>query len=162
MGNKFITEISLEDFLKLNLIGYRNGRVDVDEHSYRMEMLPLELNKEILDNVEFCKENGWNTIVVAIHNEPTKEDIEAEKRTFTLDKKTHERRNLNDEEAYKFALLDCSYLDKFMNRFSGHQTFQIGCGIDHLYSNRDYWYAAEDYWRVKKKETKSIYLIHLS
>jgi len=169
---RFITEISLEDFKKLNLIGYRNVKVCYDEegnetsdenyHSYTMKMRPIKLNDEIDNNIEFCKENNWTTIAVAIHNEPTEEDIQAEMQTFTFDAKTRQKRKLNREEAYEFALLDASYLDKFMNRFSGHQTFQIGCGIEHIYSNRDYWYIADDYWRVKKKETKAIYLIHLS
>ena len=53
------------------------------------------------------------------------------------------------------------YLDKFMNRFTGLQTFQIGWGIHHLYSTRDYYEAHEDYWRVLKRETAIIYRVHL-
>lgn len=158
---KYITDISLEDFKKLNLIGYQNTRVDTGENSYRMEMLPVELNKKIDENLDFCKEEGYTTIVVAIHTDPTEEDIANEMKSFTLDEKTGGRRNLTREEAYKYALYDASYLDKFMNRFTGHQTFQIGCGIKHLYSTRDYYECHDDYWKVKKNETKAIYMIHL-
>jgi len=171
MKNNFITEISLEDFKKLNLIGYRNTKVYFNEkgfetieeksNSYKFLMRPLSINDELDKNIKYCKENNWNKIAIAIHVEPSEEEIEEGMKSFTFDTKTCKRRNLNRDEAYEFALLDASYLDKFMNRFSGHQTFQIGCGIDHIYSNRDYWYATEDYWKVKKKETKAIYLIHL-
>lgn len=158
---KYITEISLEDFKKLNLIGYQNTRVDTGENSYRMEMLPVELNKKIDENLQFCKDEGYTTIVVAIHTDPTEEDITNEMKNFVLDTKTGEKRNLTEEEAFKLALYDASYLDKFMNRFTGHQTFQIGCGIKHLYSTRDYYECHGDYWKVKKNETKAIYMIHL-
>ena len=157
---KFITEISESDFRKLNLIGYRNTRVDADEKSYKMEMMPIELNKILDQSIEFCKEEGFTTVAIALHTEPTEEDIEKEMKFFTFDKE-HGRRNFTREEAFKLALFSCSYLDKFMNRLSGHQTFQIGCGITHLYSTRDYWEIRDDYWRVKKSETKAIYLIHL-
>lgn len=53
------------------------------------------------------------------------------------------------------------YLDKFMNRFTGAQTYQFGFGIEHLYSTRDYYEAHDDYWRVFKRETKAIYRVHL-
>lgn len=157
--NKFITEISLEDFKRLNLVGYRNTRVEVDEKSYRMEMLPLNLNDLVEENLEFCKENNYHTIAVAIHTDPAEEDIVRNMNYYTFDQ--NGRRQYNREEAYKLALFDCSYLDKFMNRFSGHQTFQIGCGIEHIYINRDWYYIKDDYWQVRKKETKAIYLIHL-
>ena len=160
MGNKFITEISYEDFIRLGLVGYRNTRVEVDEHSYRMEMLPVDLAEEIKGELDFCLKDGYRTIAVAIHTEPTEEAIQECMKLWTFDNKSG-RRNYTREEAYKFALYEYSYLDKFMNRFTGHQTFQIGCGIEHLYSNRDYWYIKDDYWQVRKKETKAIYLVHL-
>lgn len=157
---KFITEISESDFRKLNLIGYRNTRVDVDEKSYKMEMMPIELNKILDQNLDFCKEEGFNTVAIALHTDPTEESVQTYMKLFTFDKE-HGKRNYTYEEAKGLALFDFSYLDKFMNRFSGHQTFQIGCGITHLYSTRDYWEIRDDYWRVKKSETKAIYLIHL-
>ena len=157
---KFITEISESDFRKLNLIGYRNTRVDVDEKSFKMEMMPIELNKILDQYLDFCIEEGFNTIAIALHTDPTEEAIQCYMKLFTFDKE-HGKRNYTYEEAEGLALFDFSYLDKFMNRFSGNQTFQIGCGITHLYSTRDYWEIRDDYWRVKKSETKAIYLIHL-
>lgn len=166
--NNFITEISEKDFRKLNLIGYKNTRVEVDEHSYRMEMLPVELNKEIDEYKEYREKEDKNTrepyydiLYIAIHTDPTEEDIEDEMKTFTLDEKTGGRRNLTREEAFKSALFNASYLDKWMNQFTGHQTFQIGYNIGHLYSTRDYFECREGYWKVKKSETKAIYKVHL-
>lgn len=168
MRNNFITEISEADFRKLNLIGYRNTRVDVDEHSYRMEMLPVELNKEIDEYKEYCEGDGkeyrepnYDIVYVALHTDPTEEDIKDEMKTFMFDPKNGGRRNLTRDEAFKSALFNASYLDKFMNRFTGHQTFQMGFNIDHLYSTRDYFECHDDYWRVKKSETKAIYKVHL-
>ena len=48
-----------------------------------------------------------------------------------------------------------------MNCFSCPGTYEIGFGIRHLYTTRDYFESREDYWRVPKKETKAIYRIHL-
>ena len=54
------------------------------------------------------------------------------------------------------------YLDKFMNRFTGAQTYQLGFGIKHLYSTRDYYECRDgDYWKIRKDETKVIYRIKL-
>ena len=168
MRNNFITEISEADFRKLNLIGYRNTRVEVDEHSYRMEMMPIELNKEIDEHKKYCESEGKDTlepyydiVYVALHTDPTEEDIEEEMQTFTYDPKNGGRRNLTHEEAFKSVLFNASYLDKFMNRFTGHQTFQMGYNISHLYSTRDYYECGDDYWRVKKIETRAIYKVHL-
>ena len=157
---KFITEISESDFRKLNFIGYRNTRVDVDEKSYKMEMMPIELNKILDQYLYICEEEKITTVVVALHTDPTAEAIQCYMKLFTSDGNGG-RRNYTYEEAKGLALFDFSYLDKFMNRYSGNQTFQIGCGITHLYSTRDYWEIRDDYWRVKKSETKAIYLIHL-
>lgn len=54
------------------------------------------------------------------------------------------------------------YWDKFMNRFSPESTYEIGWGIKHLYSTRDYYECKSDYWRVRKNETKVVYRVHLS
>ena len=159
MKNDFITEISEEDFRKLDLIGYRNTRVNCDEHSYRMIMAPVRLN-EILDKELELSEEPVENVVFAIHIEPTEEAIRENMKLFTFDGKGG-RRNYTYEEAKEFSFFEFSYLDKFMNRFSGNQTFQFGTNMPHIYSNRDYYYIKDDYWRVKKSETKAIYIVHI-
>lgn len=137
--NQFITEISEEDFRKLDLKGFRNVR-KYDEHknAYHFEWESVSLNDVLDQNIKFLLMGGWESdleklncpVTVAIHvcNGPDPDDY---------------------------------YLDKFMNRFSGARTYQFGLGIKHLYSTRDYFEDKEDYWRVLKRETKAIYRIHL-
>lgn len=156
MKKGFVTEISLEDFKRLNLIGYKNTRVDIDEHSHRNDMLPYKLNEEIDKELEFCKKEGYTTIVVAIHNEPTEDQIQHEMELYNT---YHgEMRKNTKEEAFSLALFSASYI----LRFTGFQTYSLSCGVEHVYSNRDYWYDRNGEWQVKKKETKAIYLIHLN
>lgn len=159
--DKFITEISYEDFMRMGLIGYRNTKVEMEDNSYKLKMLPIDICEEVRKNLEFCEEEGYTSIAVALHIEPTDDAIDERMKLYTSDGKGG-RRHYTYEEAYSYALYDYSYLDKFMNRFTGQQTFQIGCGIDHIYSNRDYWYSKGDYWQVRKRDTKAIYLIRLN
>lgn len=141
-NDKFITEISEEDFLKLNLKGYQQVWEErINENGLCSRVLvwnEVDLNQLLRENIEYWINQGYESdyidlqypVTVAIHkgNEPMPTDF---------------------------------YLDKFMNRFTGATTYQIGMGIKHLYSTRDYFEAKEDYWRVAKKETKAIYRIHL-
>jgi len=140
MIKKIITEISEEDFRKLNLRVGRNENVKISENIpghplYQMVMTDVSLNdiidRQIKATVELGTAEAWkdlNTpLTIAIH----------------------------EPGGY--------YLDKFMNRFTGAQTYQIGWGIPHLYSSRDYYECRDgDYWRVSKKETKVIYRIRLA
>lgn len=132
MVKKLITEISEDDFRKLNLKAYVHKIVN----GYS-KMIPVFLNDVLDNNIAYCLETGYEEdkeflslpVYIAIHEE-------------------------NNEE---FS----GYLDKFMNGFTGLQTFQFGMGIKHLYSTRDYYEDHEDYWKVKKKETAIIYKIIL-
>ena len=69
---------------------------------------------------------------------------------------------MSEENAKKYVLSQYCYYDKFLNRFSGARTYQLGLGIPHLYSTRDYYEMKGDYWRVRKSETKVIYRVTLS
>lgn len=130
MEKCYICEISEEDFRKLDLYGYSKDK-------------KISLVKEYDDNVEYWIKNGYKSdyedlqypVTIAIHKEP-----ETEPETY-------------------YEKLNYMYFDKFMNRFGGPQSYQLGMGIRHLYSTRDYFEAHGDYWRVKKNETKVIYRI---
>ena len=162
MIKRIITEISEEDFRKLNLKVRRNERVVVSENVHKFEMVEKSLN-EILDNeIKYCLESGYESdlknlkipVTIAIHEEPTEEDYKEFINTY--------KGLLTPDEARNLCRHEWTYLDKFMNCFTGAQTFQIGWGISHLYSTRDYYESHEDYWRVSKKETKVIYRVKLS
>ena len=156
MTNNFVTEISEEDFKKLNLVGYDHKRVEYDTYN-KIEFVPKFLNEVIDENKNFCKENGWSTIAIAIHTEPTEEEIQKALENVNPMLKTTVDKN---KVAKEFALINNSYCDKWLNR-QGSSTYVIGCGIEHLYSTRDYWEIKNDYWKVKKRETKAIYIVHL-
>lgn len=147
-GNKrsekeiFITEISEEDFRKLNLVAYKRKLAtftDENNEMYqKMAWVPVNLNQLLEENINFLLHQGYladledlkTPITVAIHKE-------------------------NSEEPADF------YYEKYMNMYSGASTFYLAFGIKHLYSTRDYFECHEDYWKVKKNETKAIYRIHL-
>lgn len=136
-----ITEISENDFRKLNLKVYRHERREIDERTHSFKFIERNINDILDEQIEYALKNGYESdladlqtpVTIALHKLSTGDDI-----------------------------LSSCYLDKFMNRFTGAQTFQIGWGISHLYSTRDYYEAHEDYWRVKKKETEVIYRVHLN
>lgn len=142
MIKKIITEISEEDFRKLDLKVKRHEKVIEELNGRKVTRLVYvekSLNDILDENLEYLIESGYQDdynslltpVTIAIH-EPADNDYEG------------------------------SYLDKFMNQFTGMQTFQLGLGIRHLYSTRDYYECREDYWRVRKDETKVIYRIKLS
>ena len=139
MIKKIITEISEEDFRKLDLKVKRNERVVISENIpghpvCKFEMVERSLN-EILDNeIAAVMADGYDSEMKWLH--------------FPVTIAIHE------DGGY--------YLDKYMNRFTGGQTFQLGFGIDHLYSTRDYYEMHGDYWRVRKDETKVIYRVKLA
>ena len=173
MRNNFITEISEEDFKKLNLKGYDNERVDHKDGSYSFRFLQKDLNykldeykKQLAETI--LKEGidlPW-TIAVCIHVEPTGDAIEKEAELLQklIANPNHPAHNAiidYSKEAYLQALYNFSYLDKWMDR-SGHTTYEFGMGIDHLYSTRDKWVAHWiDYFEVRKKDTKAVYIVHL-
>ena len=127
MKNDFITEISEEDFRRLNLIGYRNTKVQCENNTYKYVMKQVYLN-DILDQELHCSKEPVEDVVFAIHVEPTESAIAEAMKMFTSDDKGGSR-NFSREEAYFFTLYEYSYLDKFMNRFTGMQTFQYGTNI---------------------------------
>jgi len=139
MVKKLITEISEEDFRKLDLKVKRNERVVVSENIpghpvCKFEMVEKSLNEIIDKQIRATIENGCES------------DLRDLQIPLTI--------AIHEPDGY--------YLDKFMNRYTGAQTYQIGFGIKHLYSTRDYYECREDYWRVSKKETKVIYRIKLA
>ena len=156
MVNNFVTEISESDFRKLNLVGYDHKMVDHGGYN-ALEFVPKSLNDVIDENKNYCKENNWSTIAIALHIEPTEEEIQAEANSKCSI-------IVHAEDKYKTArdlvLNKYSYYDKWLNRL-GASTYLVGCGIEHLYSTRDYWEIKHDYWKAKKKETKAIYIVHL-
>lgn len=138
MIKKLITEISESDFRKLDIKVHRNERVVVSENIpghpvCKFEMVERSLNEILDEQIALTLKSGYAS------------DL--------MDLKTPVTIAVHEPDGY--------YLDKFMNRFTGAQDFQIGWGIRHLYSTRDYYEAHEDYWRVSKKETKVIYRITL-
>lgn len=142
MIKHLIKDISEKDFRALNIKVFRHEKVIVSENIpghplYQLQMVEKSLN-DILDNeIDLALKSGWPS-----------------------DKKALEMPvyiAIHEENNAEFS----GYMDKFMNCFTGLQTFQIGWGIKHLYSTRDYYEAHEDYWKVRKKETAVIYRVHL-
>lgn len=142
MIKHLIKDISEKDFRALNIKVFRHENVIVSENIpghplYQLQMVEKSLN-DILDNeIDLALKSGWPS-----------------------DKKALEMPvyiAIHEENNAEFS----GYMDKFMNRFTGLQTFQIGWGIKHLYSTRDYYEAHEDYWKVRKKETAVIYRVQL-
>lgn len=161
MIKHLITEISEEDFRKLNLAVYRQEKEKNMDGSICFVMKEYNINDILSKEIAMTLNSGYESdlrdlkmpVTIAIHEEPTEED-------FLRVKKEHPW--LLEKASKNAVLYEYSYLDKFMNQFTGAQTFQIGWGIKHLYSTRDYYEAHEDYWRVRKNETKAIYRIKLS
>lgn len=174
----FITEISLEDFLKLNLVAYEHrthfykaekeieykdtGEWVTDSHgnkhwvSYsdcfsRIMWDEVELNKKVLENIEFSKEQGWDgPICVAIHEEAKLDENDFRRiDTDEIDEKLKKSQEL----------FEGSYLDKWLTR-EGNQTYLIRCDVKHLFSKRNHFYTTDDYFDIDKRETKAVYLIH--
>lgn len=187
-----ITEISLEDFLKLNLTAYqhrkhhfnKNGKeisyeqtgewvidskgkqhwVSFDDVYSRLTWDKVSLNDIVLENIEFSKAEGFKNhcICVAIHNEPTEEEISEIMNKFNYVKSYREgQHNLSKytrAEAYEQLLFKYSYLDKFLT-WNGNQTYLLRCDVPHLYSEKRKFVTHDDYFEVPKSETKAIYLV---
>ena len=164
MRNNFVTEISEEDFKKLNLVGYDNEKVELDDKTLMFTFVKKDLTKVLEEYKAYlaeCIQEGtklpW-TIALCLHTEPTEEAIDYNMKTF---KNTKTGLPYTKEEAFNVSLYDFSYLDKWMDKH-GHTTYEFGIGIDHLYSTRDKWVAHWiDYFEVKKRDTKACYIIHL-
>ena len=171
----FITEISLEDFKKLNLIGYQHTK-----HYYKINrdgdhMLPetevdYEQTGEIVEDSEgtphwvshkgFFTRLEWDKVEL---NQLVDELIEKCKEigsTNPICVAIHEE--VEDENAsgdMSINMFQSSYLDKWLTPM-GMQTFITGIDVKHLYSKRNYFYDTGDYFEIDKRETKAIYLIH--
>lgn len=122
--NILITEISLEDFLKLNLVGYKNRRhffdkngkevshteainvITDDQGNDRWIINPdiyskfmwdkVDLNKVVLENVEFSEKEGFKNrcICLALHKEPSRKEIEEVMKTYNYVKSYKEKNAL--------------------------------------------------------------------
>ena len=187
-----ITEISLEDFLKLNLVGYEHKK-----HFYKQDGTEIEykdtgewvkdsqgnphwitfegiysrivwdkvsLNNIVRENIEFSDKEGFKNrcICVAIHTEPSEEEIGEMMKKFNFAKSYRENNGnllkFTREEAYEHLLFEYSYLDKWLTR-SGNQTYLLRCDVEHLYSEKRKFVTHDDYFEVPKSETKAVYLI---
>jgi len=160
MIKRIITEISEEDFRKLDLKVYKTERIET-EVGHRFELIEKNINDILDKEIEICLNGGTEKdladlkcpVTIAIHEEPCEEDYEKAHKDFT-----HMAPDVLDDYVRRLFV----YLDKYMNCYTGAQTFQIGWGIEHLYSTRDYYECHDDYWRVRKAETKVIYRVKLS
>ncbi len=163
MVKELICNISEEDFRKLDLKGYksvvfRDTPRESGKHRFLQQvslndMLDEEL-KELLDSgYEHDEAYLEQPVTVALYEDPTDKDYANARKMYP---------HLPDYGCDEIVRIRFMYLDKFMNRFTGARSYQIGFGIKHLYSTRDYYEAREDYWKVRKAETKVIYRIKLS
>lgn len=147
MVKHLITEITEEDFRKLNLKGKVYRRIRLHDGTHVNKWKEVDLNERLTENIEYLIEQGYESdqedlnipFTIAIHEENDRSLEELDNKTFFF-----------------------GYWDKFMNRFDGPATYEIGIGIKHLYSTRDYYECKEDYWRVRKDQTKVIYRIRIS
>lgn len=133
MVKHLITEISEEDFRKLDIKVKVHERVNTP-NGVSIEWVEKSLNNILQDNIDTCLKAGY----------------EEDHANLTLPVTIA----IHEDGGY--------YLDKFMNRFTGAQTYQFAMGIGKLYSTRDYYEMRGDYWKVRKDETKVIYRVKLS
>ena len=180
-----ITEISLEDFLKLNLKAYEHRRhyhdangneIDSDhtgeyvkdsngdEHwvfhkgvSSVITWDEVSLSEVVKKEVEFSKEEGFENrcICVAIHTEPTVQEVEAE---YAGIKEKWPDSPVSIKDIKERKLFEYSYLDKWLTPL-GYQTYLIRCDVPHLYSEKRKFCTHDDYFEIPKSETKAVYLI---
>lgn len=139
----FITEISEEDFRKLNLVAYVVEKIDEKEENgrnyFKYEWAEVKMNDVLDEFIDFCLKNGDET------------DLEDLKTPYTIF--IHKENGKNPK--------DC-YTDKYLARL-GLTTYLKAPGVKHLYSTRDYFKCYGDNCGedVRKKSTKSIYRIHI-
>lgn len=189
--SSLITEISLEDFLKLNLIAFEHRKkffnkerqeisydktgeivtdsqgkrhwVDYDGVYSKVVWEKVNLNDIVKENIEFSEKEGFKNrcICVAIHTEPSEEEIKEVMKQFNYVKSYREREKLTKftyEEAYEKLLFEYSYLDKWLTR-CGNQTYLICCDVSHLYSEKRKFCTHDDYFEIPKNQTKAVYLV---
>lgn len=147
-----ITEISENDFRKLNLTVWKKEWVteacDSPNGGYTVKKLQWKEYKinDLLDNeIKITLQRGYESdryelsqpVTIAIHEN-------------------------NDNKRDREHIYGGGYYDKYMNQYSGETTYYILWGIKHLYSTRDYYEAHDDYCKIKKKETRVIYRVHLN
>lgn len=128
----YITEISEEDFRKLDIKAYAwTAHESPNWKEMSMNKVLDSAIKYLLEvGDEQCQKDLNVPITIAIHKEngPKPKDY---------------------------------YLDKYVS-ILGPATYAECTGARHIYITRDYFESKEWQWRVKKSETKSIYRIHLS
>lgn len=184
----FVTEISLEDFLALNLVGYEHKK-----HYYRKKFetensIRPEQEISCSDTGEYVTDSKGNKHWVSYNDVYSKltwdlvhlNDVVLENIRFSKEQgwnepicvAIHEEvslpekdfRKLNSDEIdwelrKQHCLFESAYLDKYLTR-GGMQTYLIRCDVKHLYSKRNYFYTTDDYFQIDKRETKAVYLIH--
>lgn len=159
MIKNIITDISEEDFRKLDITLFTHSVVELDK-GFRYVVKEIHANDVLDETINAMLEDGYESdltdlsipITLAIHEDP-KEDVYEEIRK--------EYPALDETAVDAIAKATCFYFDKFMNHFTAPRNYQIAEGIKHLYSTRDYYEDREDYWRVRKADTKVIYRIRL-
>ena len=184
--SNLITEISLQDFLKLDLYAYEHRvhfyNKDGKEIHYEAtgtwmkdnqgdpHWVPFDgcysknlwdkvsLNEIVKENISFSEKEKFENhcICVAIHTEPSEEEIEKEFEELKC-RFPNSRWTLEDMRS-KF-LFEYSYLDKWLTR-AGNQTYLIRCDVPHLYSEKRKFCTHDDYFEIPKNQTKAVYLIY--
>ncbi len=139
--NNFVTEISEQDFRKLNIVAKEHRMLDFkddDGREYRKAVwVDVELNKAMDEADAIAEKNGLEKAKAFI---------------FAIHAPVPEGKTLDD---------GYYYLDKFLTQQS--QTYlQMDCDNADivLYSIRDYWEVREqDYFKIPKKDTSAVYLV---
>lgn len=167
----FITEISLEDFKKLNLTGYQQVK-----HYYKItregnHMLP-ETEVDYEQTGEIVKDSQGTPHWVSHKDIFTKlqwDKVDLNQVVDELIAKSKECNftnpiciaihEIHDNENEEISMCESSYLDKWLTPM-GMQTFLAIMEVSHLYSRRNYFYIDNEYFQIDKRETKAIYLIH--
>ncbi|MCR4661702.1 MAG: hypothetical protein K5765_06885 [Clostridia bacterium] len=183
----FVTEISLNDFVALNLIGYEHRKHHYRRGKNHNGQLESETEIQVSDTGEFVSDSHGQKHWVSYSDvfsrlkwdEVHLNDVVLENIKFSKEQgwnapicvAIHEETLLPEEDFKKTnneidwegrenaCLFESSYLDKYMTP-SGMQTYLLACNVKHLYSKRNYFYTIDDYFEIDKRETKAIYLIH--
>lgn len=172
----FITEISLEDFKKLNLTGYQQMK-----HYYKIErvsdgnggeMITPEVEVDYEQTGEIVKDSQGTPHWVSHKDIFTKlqwDKVDLNQVVDELIAKSKECdftnpiciaiHEIHDNKNEEISMCESSYLDKYLTPM-GMQTFLAIIDVSHLYSRRNYFYIDYDYFQIDKRVTKAIYLIH--